>query len=479
MKIALGGIAHETNTFSTLPTRLEDFTVMRGEELLSGTQSREFWQRAANAGHIAVPLFRAYATPSGKVTIHAFETLLAELVDGIAAAMPLDGVLLYLHGAMEVESIGDGETAILEAVREVTGPDPLVAVTLDLHANLAPAVAAMVDIVTAYRTAPHRDSEETRLRGAGLLLRCLEDRVRPTVALVKLPLLVAGEAAVTEVSPTRELYAELPSRSEEEGIPDTSILIGCAWTDSSVTAVSAIACGTDPEKTERVAKEIAQKVWQRRAEFAIDSVCADPLEVVDLAVSYAERPVFVSDSGDNPTAGAAGDSPYFLEILLRRFGASLVDSDRSEVLVAGIADTHAVSACMRSGVGAVIDLELGGKLDSVTCGPLSVQATVRKVFLGDAKFDDTVLVRVGGIDLVIQSQRPPFTDLADFSRLGLRPDGYGIIVVKLGYLFPELRDFAPRHIMALTPGFGDQRLERLPFARLTRPIYPLDQEARF
>jgi microcystin degradation protein MlrC len=478
MRIAMGGIAHETNTFSTLPTTLGDFTIMRGDELLEGTISRDFWQRVVDDGNVAIPVMRAYATPSGKVTVHAFETLLGELIEGIKAAMPLDGVLLYLHGAMEVEKIGDGETAILEAVREVIGPEPLVAATLDLHANLAPAVAEMADIITAYRTAPHRDSEVTRVRGAELLLHCLESEVRPTVSLVKLPLLVAGEAAVTEVSPSRELFAGLSARSEEDGILDASILIGCAWTDSLFTTVSTIACGTDRVQTDAVAREIAQKVWDRRADFAIDSVCADPQDVVDLVFSYPERTVFVSDSGDNPTAGAAGDSPLLLSTLLRRFEALPPGSDSSEILLAGIADAGAVAACGDAGVGATLDVRLGGKLDAVTCAPLAVEATVRGLFPEDGKFGDAALVRIGGIDVVIQAQRAPFTSMDDFLRLGLRPEDYRLIVVKLGYLFPELRDSAPRHIMALTPGFGDQRTERLEYSHLKRPIYPLDPETQ-
>ena len=189
MKIAVGGIAHETNTFSTLPTTLQDFTILRGRALLSGGQSEPFWSSVINEGHEVCPLLRAYATPSGKVAKAAFETLLSELVEGLVACGRLDGVLLHLHGAMEVEDIGDGETAILRAVRDSVGSDPLIAVSLDLHANCAPAVAKMADIITAYRTAPHRDAEETRLRCARLLLLCLgagerpaagRHRVRPT-----------------------------------------------------------------------------------------------------------------------------------------------------------------------------------------------------------------------------------------------------------------------------------------------------------
>ena len=409
MRIAIGGIAHETNTFSALPTTLEDFTVLRGGELLAGGQSELFWNDVTNNGHEAYPLLRAYATPSGKVTKPAFETLLTELVEGLAACGRLDGVLLHLHGAMEVEDIGDGETAILAAVRECVGPEPLVAVSLDLHANLAPAVAEMADIITAYRTAPHRDVEETRIRCARLLLKCLDCGERPAVALVKLPLLVAGEAAVTEVPPARDLFAQLPAYADGKDILDASILIGCAWTDSPFTTVSTIACGLDSRKAGEIAADLAREVWQRRADFAIDSECANPADAIAMAFESQKRPVFISDSGDNPTAGAAGDSPFFLKTLIDYYG-ELGATGGGTALVSGIADPMAADRCLNA-VGATVDLNVGGKLDTATCKPLDIIVEVLKAFPEDPVFGNSALVRVGRIDLVVQSRRRPFTVL--------------------------------------------------------------------
>jgi microcystin degradation protein MlrC len=377
---------------------------------------------------------------------------------------------------MEVEGtparwIGDGQTALLEAVRQLVGPGPLVAVTLDLHANLAPDVVALSDLITAYRTAPHRDLEETQERGAALLVDCLRRGIRPVSHLVKLPLLVTGEAAVTEVEPARSLFGRLPEVDRLPGVLTSSILIGCAWTDSRHTCVSVAVSGSDGEAVRRAAEGLAGEIWEARSRFAIDSPTASIDEAIALAYASPARPVFVSDSGDNPTAGAVGDIPIFLE--------RLVELGASDTLVAGIADPEAVRRCAEAGAGNEVTLSLGGKLDRVNASPYPARAVVVRLMPQTGEMPPQALVRVGNVHVVLQSDRRPFTELRHFTYMGLDPKDYKLIIVKLGYLFPELRDFAPAHIMALSPGFADQRLDRLPFRHLARPIYPLDPDTEW
>ena len=470
MRIAIGGIAHETNTFSTLPTQTNDFRISEGDALVAGP----FWRDLEAQGHTFVPLFAARATPSGPVARDAFTSLLDELIEGLIAAAasgPVDGVLLVLHGAMEVEGIGDGEAAILRAVRSALGEGVFIAVTLDLHANLAGEVVERSDLVTAYRTAPHRDVEETTHRATSLMVRCLESGIRPASAMVKLPLLVAGEAAVTEVEPARSLFARLVGIDRRPGILTSSILIGCAWTDSPYDSVGVVVCGTDRAASAAAADEIALEVWRVRERFAIDSETAELDEAIDLALASDLRPVFISDSGDNTTAGAAGDLPLVLSRLVERGVAG--------ALVAGITDPAAVEHCLASTGDEEIDLLIGGKLDRTNGTPYACRGRVLASRRLPAPTGPRVLLRIGATDVVIQSDRHPFTQLDHFSDLGVSPESYHLIVVKEGYLFPELRDYAPRHIMAMTPGFGNQRLDRLPYEKLNRPIYPLDADTRW
>lgn len=467
MRIAIAGLSHETNTFSTLPTRYEDFRVAGGEQLIQDA----VWQTAAARGHTILPLWDGHAPPSGPVTPVAFERLRDEMLDGLRQRMPLDGLLLHLHGAMEVDGIGDGETELLTAVRDLVGADPLIAITLDLHANLAPAVAERSNLITGYRTAPHRDMAKTRARGGRLLLECLEAGARPSTQLIKLPMLAPGEAAVTEVEPARTLYARLPEIDRREGVLVSSILIGCAWTDSPYTAVSVAVSSTDADAGWAAANELAHAVWDARDDFAIDAPAVPIAEAIEMALGASTRPVFISDSGDNPTAGAAGDSPLILEALVARRAQN--------VLVAGIADPTAVTACFEAGSGRTVRLSLGGKLDRTFAQPYEVEAVVERLAPEADGMAALAIVRVDGVTVVVQSDRSPFTELRQFELAGIDIDAWAAIVVKLGYLFPELRDVAAQHIMALSPGFTDECIERLPYRRLHRPIYPLDGDARW
>ena len=460
LRIAVGGIAHETNTFSSVPTEYSDFLIVEGAQLISGPG----WGDLDRDGIDIVPLFSAHASPSGVVTRDAFERLLGELIEGMVAASPLDGILLTLHGAMVVETLGDGETAILEAIREAFGEDLFVTVTLDLHANLAPYVAAECSIITAYRTAPHRDAEETRLRGMRSMIDCLINDLKPTTRMVKLPLLVGGEAAVTEVEPAKSCFALLAKIDARPGIVVSSILIGCAWTDSAHTGVAAVVSGTDEAAIEQATDELAEELWSRRTDFTIDSITAGIDDSVRTAQESNVRPVFISDSGDNTTAGAAGDTPTFI----RYFS----ENGTRKCLVAGITDPVAAKACADAGIGAKIEVSLGGKLDSTNGTPFACTGVVES--LSDSN-GPRALMRIDNVDVVVQSDRRPFTELGHFAELDIEPTDYKIIVVKEGYLFPELRDYAQLHIMAISEGFGDQRLDRLPYKKLQRPIYPFDE----
>ena len=466
MRIAVGGWLHETNTFSTMLTEYDDFYYTHGADIVAD----DCWQELASQGHELFPLMRAWAHPSGLVTQECYRRFTDEILEKLRLAMPLDDVFLGLHGAMEVAGIGDGEAAFMREVREVVGNDVFVCGTLDLHGNLSEAFVSSCDFLTSLRTAPHRDGAETRQRAVRLMLDCLEDGTRPVCKLVKLPLLVPGECGVTEVEPARSLFARLPEIDAEPGILVSSIMIGCAWTDCPETTVSILMYGDDAEALRREANALAAATWERRADFKLDMPAASTDDTIRAGLAAPEKPVFISDSGDNTTAGGAGDSPYFLERLLA-LGVT-------DAVYAGIADAEAVRACVEAGEGATVDLVIGGRLDQVFAKPLATSARVIRV-VADHPAGARVVVDIGGVDTVLQSDRGPFTTIAAFRQMGLDVEAYKLVIVKLGYLFPDLRDYAPKGLMALSPGFGDQRMDRLPFERLLRPIFPLDQDAEW
>ena len=458
IRIACAGILHESNTFSPLSTGMEVFRIQRGPEIIDEVMA-EFEEVEW------IPVLTADTTPSGPVDKETYLSLKSEIIDGIRRALPLDGVFMPLHGAMEVKEIGDGESDLTGAVREVVGTDVPVAASLDLHGNITKELCEATDILHAYRTAPHRDQIVTKRRTIQLLLECIERGLKPVGVLVKVPLLLPGEKAITEIEPGRTLYRMLEDIDAAPEIMTSSLMCGFAWADVPSASMSVMVYAeTDRKSAADHANRLANDVWSKREEFGFDVETASIDESIDLALAATESTVFLSDSGDNPTAGAAGDIPLFVERLL--------DRKVSDAVLGGMADPDAVQSCIEAGTGNTLTLSLGGKLDTVNGRPLEVSGLVETIS-GDEK---EAVFQTGGVRIILSADRRAYTTLAQFRRLGIDPLVHKIVVVKLGYLFPDLRDAAPKSIMALSPGFANEVIEELPFHRVMRPTYPLDKE---
>ena len=488
MRIAVAGISHESLNFSPLAATLDEFQIWRGEELLRA--DGRFAPYAAGRaeqppvslaemmrehGAEPVPILHASGlAPSGVMEERAYLRLRDEIVAGVERAGPLDGVCLILHGALLVENIWSGETDLVRSIRAVVGNDALIAARLDLHGNLTEEFANKTDIWTVYRTAPHRDAPQTLERAARLLTRALRGGRRPRPVFIRTPMLLPGEIATTDVEPMKSLLALVGEIERQLGILTAEILVGFAWADAAHAGGSVVVIAEDEEhlpRARREAKRLAQAMWDRRGDFTFDQeVAASADEAIDLALSAPERCVFIADSGDNPTAGTPGDVPYFLSRLLAK--------DVPDAVLAGIPDPAAARACFEQGVGATLTLSLGGKLDSAHGGPLTVTGTVEHLYRAgaDAKDASIATLRVGGVRVLVSDRRKYYATLEEFRRAGVEPLEHKIVVVKLGYLMPELRDAAPREILALSPGYSDMDLTRLPYRHATRPIFPLDRE---
>jgi microcystin degradation protein MlrC len=216
----------------------------------------------------------------------------------------------------------------------------------------------------------------------------------------------------------------------------------------------------------RHALQLAQGMWDRRDEFTFDQEVAESVDAaIDLGLSASQSSVFLTDSGDNPTAGTPGDSTYFLSRLLER--------QIPDAVLASIPDAEATRICFEAGEGATVTVSLGGKWDTLRTGPLELTGTVTHLHHADSPM---ATLRVGDVHIIVTGIRKVFVSLDDFRDAGLDALAHKLVVVKLGYLMPALRDAAPREIMALSPGYSDMQLERLPFRYVTRPIFPLDRD---
>jgi microcystin degradation protein MlrC len=470
VRIAIAGLAHEALTFFPEPTRMADFDLWEGDEVLDFPGVPGL---AAELDVELVPVLIAQTrSPGGCVEQATYRTLRDRIVDGVARAGQLDGICLVLHGALLVDDMSSGETGLVRAIRQRVGNDVRIAARLDLHAILTDEFVRTVDLWTGYRTAPHRDIPETLRRATTLLVRTLRSGSRPQAAFVRLPLLLPGEQATTDVEPMRSLLETSRVVEQQPGILTCEVLVGFGWSDAahSGSSVSVIAeDGQHLAAAVRAAEQLAASMWASRAEFTIPwEVAASIDEAIDRSLVASESTVFATDSGDNPTAGAAGDTPGFL--------ARLVERQVPDAIFAGIPDADVYQQAVGAGVGGTLTAQLGGKIDTEHGPPVQVTATVEHIHLPQPGTRDVgvVTLRAGGVHIIVSELRKMFIRLEDFHTAGLDPLEHKLVVVKLGYLFPELRAVAPREILTLSPGYADMDLKRLPFKHIIRPIYPLE-----
>lgn len=464
MRIAIGGISNENTSFSPIMNRLEAFTVWADEEHLASGRYPFLEQFE---GVTFLPTLFARSLPGGPIAVETYSHLKEGILSRLRALGPIDGFYLDIHGAMHVEGMSDAEADLVAAIREIVGPDVIIAASMDLHGNVSQAYVDQVDIITAYRTAPHRDMEETRQRACELLVQALQTGVRPQIALVPIPVLLVGELTRTEIEPGTRLWGALPTFDQNPGVLHAALFVGFAWVDEERAHAAAVVTGTDRVAIKNTARQIAQSYWDARHEFNFGTPSGTVDECIAAALQDSGAPVFVSDGGDNVTAGAVGDIPLVLERLL---------ANRAEnALVAGLCDSEAVAACESAGVGATVAITLGGKLDTIHGKPLPVGATVQRLNnAGEANAQ--AIVQVDGVTIIVTRARQSFTLRSDFAAAGLDPLQYKLVVVKLGYLFPELIEIASAAYLALSPGACDLDLARLPYQRIARPMFPTDQD---
>ncbi|MBJ2150026.1 M81 family metallopeptidase [Paracoccus sp. IB05] len=465
MRIAVGGIHTECSTSSPVLMQAEDFRVLRGAEL---TESDYFAFLRHHPVEIA-PLFHARAVPGGPVSRAVYEAFRAGFLARLEAAKPFDAVYLAMHGAMKVEGLWDAEGDWFQAVRQAVGPDMLIATSYDLHGNVSAKVVDQIDIFAAYRTAPHIDTPETMEAAFAMLLRALQTGVRPGVLRVPVPLLLPGERTSTGDEPARSLYAALPAR-EGPGIWRADLMIGYVWADEPRATACAMVTGTDAVAMAAAGTQIAGDFWAARDRFHSGAKTGPLEEMLDIAAVVGTQPVILADSGDNPTGGGVGDRADVL--------AALIARGWQGALVAGIADRPAVEACFKAGAGARLPLRIGASLDPAG----AVVATMAEVVLLDGGDDPDArqaVVRIGGITLVLAARRRPYHTLADFDRLGLDPRAVALLVVKSGYLSPELAPLARPNLMALTEGVVSQDIAALANHHRSLRVLPFDPGADY
>ncbi|UJW84796.1 M81 family metallopeptidase [Devosia sp. SL43] len=463
MRIAVAGLHTECSTYNPVLIREAEFKVLRGPSMLRD----DYFNFLTHFPAEFITVLHARAIAGGPVESSIYHRWKAEILEGIKAALPLDGVYLAMHGAMHVDGMFDAEGDFISAVRELVGPDVIIAASYDLHGNVSQKIVDSLDIFSTYRTAPHIDVPDTMRRAVTMLIRALRTGQRPVVAWAPVPVLLPGERTSTQDEPARSFYTQLQAVEDPSGIWDASFQVGYVWADEPRSTACAVITGTDRAAMTEAARHLAQNYWDIREGFVFGTKTGSIEECVAWAVTSDTAPVVLAESGDNPTGGGVGDRAEVL--------AELIARNAQGVIFAGITDKAATDAAYAAGVGRTITSSIGATLD-LSSKPVHVEAEV--VFLldtPDPRLREAV-VRIGGIDLVLAARRRPFHNIADFTKLGLDPRTAKIVVVKSGYLSPDLGPIANPSLMALSPGVVDQFVERLERQHKSIPQYPFDKD---
>jgi microcystin degradation protein MlrC len=490
MRIAIGQFMEESNTFVLQRADVEHFRATQllfGDEIvarLRGTRAEigGFLDVLGPAGVEIVPTVAANAVSSGPVTRAAFTRIRDALLERLAGAGPVDGVLLALHGAMVLEDAPDAEGELLAAVRGAIGPATLLVATLDLHATITPRMVQEADALVGYDTYPHIDLYETGAKAAALLLRAVRGEIRPVTLFARSPMLVPAEGQGTNDQPMAGLMAEAKRLQARPGVLAVSLFPVQPWLDIPDTGFCVMAVADGPRRAaeiEPMVRQLAWQAWERRRGFAADLLAVD--EAIHRALAGDGGPYVLSESADSTGSGSPGDSAHVLERLLA-LGV------RESCLVT-VVDAPAVARAITAGVGAEVATTLGGTLDPRYNRPVPVAGRVR--ILSDGRFVSSdkksagvefqmgraAVIEVGRI-AVLATERPAFTfDPALYRSVGLEPRDAKIVIVKSPLQFRDgYGDIARACWVVDTPGPSTARVERLDWHHRSRPLFPFDDD---
>jgi len=490
MRIAIGQLWQETNTFNPIPTTradFEQFGVVRGAELVARMadtnelggfiQSLRAWpERPEIVGLVRLP-----AWPAGLATRDTFDWLHEELVGALRDALPLDAVLLALHGSLVAAGHPDVEGDVLASIRRLIGPRiPLVA-TLDLHANITERMVRAADALVLYHTAPHIDVFETGQRGAAVLRRILIDGARPVTAFQKIPMVVPAERANTQdsASVSYSHWNKLKMLERLSPILTAGLATVQPWLDIPElgTAVLVVTDG-DADVARNVCEALATQVWNHRREYLPELASVD--SAVREAHDNRDGLYVLSDSADSTTSGAPGDSNWVLQELLKH--------DWPRPALVTLVDPDLVADVQRLGIGAELTAPLGGKRDQRFSRPITVTTKIAGLF--DARFvmsghlarnmpidmGPSAVLRNGNVHIIITSRTGPHFAPQLFQAAGLDPFAASVLIAKSPCGFRAAYEARAKKVMVVqAPGCAPVDFWRYEYRNISRPLWPWDE----
>jgi len=483
MRIGVACVMQESNTLAPRYSTVDDFSLEIGNTIVAtnrGTNSEVagFFEELERLNLENVPLLSAWAIAGGPIDDSAFDCLVNLLLERVGQVQ-LDALLLALHGAWLSASHSSADAELTRRVRAKLGPDIPIVITLDLHANVRPSLLAGIEGLVGYRTYPHIDMAEAGRKAARLLHRILVEGLHPRSYWLPIPMLSPPQSATTDQPPVMDVIEELDHGFPAIGTLAASFFCVQPWLDIDQVASSLVVVtpGPDPSVPSKM-RAIAQTLWDRRSQVEVNWI--EPAEVVERVLRDTSKPVIVSEAYDGMTGGAPGDHPGLLSILLpecRRLSACLY-----------IVDPEAARQAHAAGVGMDFRGTLGAKKDPRFGRPVPVEGRIG--YLSDGTFTlkgpvftgkrvsmgPTALLEVGRLKIVVGSGAVIAVDPELYRSQQVEPAEQDLVAVKSPSLFRPGYKSMLRTVLHLDmPGVCQGNLRKVPFRKINRPIWPLDE----
>ncbi len=451
-KIFICGISTECCSYSTLIQNKKDFEVLSGKKLLKYINFP--YSKHNNVTFIPNKFYRSL--PGGPVDKKFFIKTINNITNDLIKSKPIDGILLIMHGAMYVKGISDPEGFFIKKIRSKVSKNCKISLSYDLHGQMTDSIIKNIDYFAAYKTAPHVDVKQTYSRSLKMLIDGILKNKKNHIIWEKIPVLVSGEMSSTIVEPCKKIYKNLNIFNKLSGINDCNLLIGYVWADTKRATASAIVNCADVNIGKKICKKIALSYWKNRFNLVYDMKSYKLNKVFH--VVNKKRFTILADSGDNPTAGGIGSRIDVLEHVFK--------NKIENTLFAGIYNEE-------------IFRELKNKKNKIV---IKDSISKKKISISIDKFylkNDNAIIISNNNTVIFTKYRKPFHYLSDFRELNINLKKYKILIVKSGYLSPELKKLKADNFMILTDGFVTQDLKRIKNLFREKPIYPFQKNFRY
>ena len=480
MRCFTAALATETNTFSPLATSMKGFR----ERFYypPGTYpdtpyncTGPLWaarKRAKTRGWTVIEGTCTSAQPAGITVRHVYEGLRDEILGQLKAALPVDIVLMGLHGAMVADGYEDCEGDILSRIRGIVGPDVPIGVELDPHCHLTQQRMAAADVTILFKEFPHTDFVERGEELADIVEAMWLKKVKPVQSVFDCRMI---NTYPTSRQPMRGFVDRISAMEGKDGILSISVAHGFSYGDVPELGTRVLVI-TDDRKAfgDQLAEKLGRELWDLRYEVMPPFLSIDA--ALDRAIARNQGTVVIADAADNPGGGAAGDSTHVLRRMLER--------GITDAAVGGFWDPVAVRLCFDAGEGARFHLRFGGKIGPASGDPIDALVTVTRL-TRDATMDycgtvssigDAAAIDVNGIAVSLITNRQQGKSRGIFTSVGIEPTGKRIVVVKsTNHFFAEFGQIADEVLYMDAPGSLSRDVRKLPYRRVQRPIWPLDE----